>query len=557
MSSKKIFLIIFSVWCFSQIGQVHAANLDVDTLITFIDYKASPFKALHPGDTIFILSGNRDYLLIKNFQGQPTKPFVFINKGGVVTIDTDHYFGISVQNCRYFRLTGSGIANNFYGIDIKGVTNGTGIGIGALSSDMEIDHVSIRNVLISGIIAKTDPDCLLTATREHFTQFNTLIHDNYIENPGNEGMYVGSTKYFGQTVNCGGQDLLLIPSLLDGVKIYSNTIKYSGWDGIQVSSAAHDCQVFDNLILFDSQEGVLSQMSGIILGGGSKCDCYNNYIADGKGDGIENHGLGGNRIFNNIIVNAGKSYYPDDFSGPKMKYGIYVTDISVQTDSSFYIQNNTIVNPKSDGIRFSSTKSKHNLISSNAIINPGNFDYYENGTTHSKGIDSYIMIPEASSDIMLKNNYLDRNKTNSGFLPDYSLDKNSPLIDAGYAEQPKIGFDFKYHIRLPDNPPDIGAYEFDPQTGIVTLAKDKSPLSLFPNPVKTELTITFNVGFVDEVVFSIYNLSGSRILSQKKGGLISGPNTLTVNIENLVPGVYLYSVRAGNQLESGKFLKVD
>ena len=443
------------------------------------------------------------------------------------------------------------------GIDIKGVTNGTGIGVGALSSDFEIDHVSIRNVPISGIIAKTDPDCLLTSTRENFTQFNTIIHDNYIENAGNEGMYVGSTKYYGQTVKCNGLDVLLLPSLLDGVKIYNNIIKYSGWDGIQVSSATKNCQVYGNIILFDSQEGILSQMSGIILGGGSKCDCYNNYIADGKGDGIENHGLGGNRIFNNIIVNAGKSYFPDDFTGPKMKYGIYVTDVSAQTDSSFYIQNNTIVNPKSDGIRFSSIKSKHNLISSNAIINPGNFDYYENGNTHFKGIDSYIMISDASSDILLKNNYFARDMTNSGFLSDYSLDKNSPLINGGYTGQPQIAFDFKYHTRRSDNPPDIGAYEYDFGTGIGKIKKAQSAFMLFPNPVRTELTVRFEVTLIKDVDFSIYSMSGNRILNWRPTGLVLGTNSLTVYIGHLVPGVYLYSLQAGNQLESGKFLKIN
>ncbi len=555
--SKNNIVIILTLWCFIQYSEAQAFNLNVDTLTTLIDYKASPFKQLLPGDTVFLLSGNRDYILIKNFQGQPAKPFVFINKGGVVTIYTDHYFGISVQNCRYFRLTGSGNTEKFYGIDIKGVTNGTGIGIGALSSDFEIDHVSIRNVPISGIIAKTDPDCLLTSIRENFTQFNTIIHDNYIENAGNEGMYVGSTKYYGQTVKCNGLDVLLLPSLLDGVKIYNNIIKYSGWDGIQVSSATKNCQVYGNIILFDSQEGILSQMSGIILGGGSKCDCYNNYIADGKGDGIENHGLGGNRIFNNIIVNAGKSFFPDDFTGPKMKYGIYVTDVSAQTDSSFYIQNNTIVNPKSDGIRFSSIKSKHNLISSNAIINPGNFDYYENGNTHFKGIDSYIMISDASSDILLKNNYFARDMTNSGLLSDYSLDKNSPLVNGGYSGQPQIAFDFKYHTRRSDNPPDIGAYEYDFGTGIGKTKKAQSAFMFFPNPVRTELTVRFEVTLFKDIDFSIYSMSGNRVLNWRPTGLVPGTNSLTVNIGHLVPGVYLYSVKTGSQLDSGKFLKVD
>ena len=557
MSEKRTKVVIFIGFLLIQYGFASANSVIIDNTTTLVDANYTPYNKLVAGDTLFLQSGSRDYLLFRNFQGKPQKAIVLINTGGVVVISTDHYFGISFQNCSFFKITGSGVVDNFYGINIKHVTNGAGIGIGLLSTDFEVDHISISDVLISGIIAKSDPDCQLTATRGNFTQFNTLIHDNYIENSGNEGMYVGSTKYLGQTVKCDGQDLILMPSLLDGVKIYNNIIKYSGWDGIQVSSAIHNCQVYNNLILFDSDAEVLSQMSGIILGGGSKCDCYNNYISDGKGDGIENHGLGGNRIFNNIIVNAGRTYQPNDLSGPKMKHGIYITDISVQKDSSFFIQNNTIIDPKSDGIRFSSILSRNSLISSNVIINPGNFDFYENDNTHFTGLDSYVMLQDNSSDILLKNNYFARNLTNSGLLADYSLDKNSPLIDAGYANQPKIGFDFKYHIRRSDNPPDIGAYEYDPQTGLLQQTKRQSSLILFPNPVKTEITIKFEGNYLANTIFSVYNISGLQVLRKDMTGLTDGPQSLTINVGSLVPGVYLYSVKTGNQLDSGKFLKVN
>jgi len=49
-------------------------------------------------------------------------------------------------------------------------------------------------------------------------------------------------------------------------------------------------------------------MSGILIGGGAKCDCYNNKIFDGKGDGIDVFGLGYMKIFNNLIVRAGRTF---------------------------------------------------------------------------------------------------------------------------------------------------------------------------------------------------------------------------------------------------------
>ncbi len=540
-----------------QNGQAQATSVLVDNQTVLIDGTILPFNKLLPGDTISLQAGAREYLLVRNFQGTALKPLIFINKGGVVTIDTNHYFGISFQNCRYFRITGSGASNNFYGIDIKRVASGAGLGVGSLSSDFEIDHVSIRNVPIAGLFSKTDPDCSFTSTREKFTQFNTIVHDNYIENSGNEGMYIGSTKYTGQIISCNGKDTLLLPSLLDGVKVYNNIIKYSGWDGLQVSSASTNCKVFDNIVLFDSQAEYSNQMSGIILGGGSNCDCYNNYIANGKGDGIENHGLGGNRIFNNIIINAGLTYFPDDMTAARMKYGIFVSDNSVLPEKSFFIQNNTIIHPKSDGIRFASSKSRDNLISSNAIINPGNFNLYENGNTKFKGVDSYVMLTDKSSDVLLKNNYFARDTLHAGFDYDYSLLKKSPLIDAGYTGQPFISFDFKYHPRTSDNPPDIGAYEYYNLLDVSLPMQNQSLPVAFPNPVQLELIVKFMIDTKSDVTISLYNLVGRQIMIKEQYGVLAGTYSTKIDVQDLSPGLYLYSVKTIDKIDSGKFIKIE
>jgi len=219
-----------------------------------------------------------------------------------------------------------------------------------------VDHVRIDSVPIAGVYAKTDPDCSFTSLRGKFTQYNTIFHDNYISNTGDEGFYIGSSFYGGETINCNGKDTLLYPSLLSGVRVYNNIVRYTGWDGIQVGSASTNCQIFNNLVMFDSQAEVNWQMSGILIGGGSQCDCYNNYIYKGKGDGIESLGLGDYRIFNNVIVEAGASFKPSDPT--KMKYGIYCNDNSARPNASFSILFNNIISPKSNGIRFSSVVTK-------------------------------------------------------------------------------------------------------------------------------------------------------------------------------------------------------
>lgn len=558
---KRLTILLFGILLLtSQWAVGQKTGFWIGPEVIYLDGNNAAYKEVGAGDTLYFTTGNRQYLLIKNFRGEPGKPIVMINSGGEVTIDTDHYFGISIQNCQYFKFTGTGDPKLTYGFKIKRVVNGAGMGIGELSSDFEIDHVSVENTMIGGIYAKTDPNCSMTSVRGTFTQYNTSIHDNYIANVGDEGLYVGNSKYFGQTVTCDGKDVLLMPSLLDGVKIYNNIIKYSGWDGIQVSSASRNCQIYNNTVLYDSQLETESQMSGILIGGGSKCDCYNNFISQGKGNGIESHGLGGYRIFNNIILDAGRSFRPNDPT--QMKHGIFVTDVSVQNDSAFYIAHNDIINPKSEGIRFSSVKSKGSLISSNVIINPGNYDYYENGNTNFKGKDSYIMFQYAASAAILRNNYLTRNASSAGFLSpnmqlinDFKLNSGSPLIDAADPNF-HVAFDFSGLRRPYGVQSDIGAFEYDPTySGIIQPENHDSKSHLLQNPVKDILKISVQPELNDELVLEVFDLHGVLVMKMGQSEILVNNNTIEADVRNLAPAIYFYVVRSKKNSASGKFIK--
>lgn len=541
----------FFITTFFLFAQANANSIIIDPAVNVID-GLNPLYNIQPGDTVFLKAGNRNKLLIRNFKGTAGRPILFMNKDAVVSISTNDYYGISIINCSYIRLSGQG-SSSFYGIQIKKVAAGCGIGVGALSSDFEIDHVSVENCFTTGIFAKTDPDCSSFTSRDNFTQFNTLIHDNYIADIGNEGMYIGSSYYLGMTLNCNGQDSIVMPPVLDGVKIYNNIVKNTGWDGIQISSAIKRCQVFNNTVLNDSQAEVQNQMSGILMGGGTKCDCNNNFISNGKGDGIENHGLGGNRIFNNIIVNAGRTYLPNDAS--QMKHGIFVSDVSVIKDSGLCIFFNDIINPKSDGIRFQSVKSKHNLIASNLIINPGNYNLYELDNTSFSGKDAYVMIPNAIADIQLKNNFFSRTITGAGIsATDYTILAGSPLINTGYADNNAIDFDFRNHRRPAGGLYDIGAMEYD--AGIDTLLHtfSEKPL-LYPNPASGKLIIKYLSLTAKKLEVNIFTSVGNRLMQQSNIVIAPGMQQLQIDVSHLAGGIYLYSIQDGNEIFSGKLLK--
>jgi parallel beta-helix repeat protein len=527
----------------------------IDSKVTVVDARISPFDKVIPGDTLFLAPGPRQPLLIYSFRGEKGNPVVFMNFNGKVTFDTDHYFAISLHDCQHIRLSGEGDPDHFYGIQINRVSNGAGIGIGSLSTDYEIDHISIENVKTAGIFAKTDPDCSLASVRGRFLQSNTIIRDNYIANAGVEGLYVGSTQYFGQRVSCNGKDTLLMPNLLEGVSIYNNIVKNSGWDGIQISSASGNCRIYNNTILYDSQAGISGQMAGILIGGGSRCDCYNNFISNGNGNGIEIHGTGGFRVFNNIILKAGRSFFPDDLNIPK--HGIFVTDVSAMADSTFTILFNHIIDPKSDGIRFQSQKSKKNLIVSNLIINPGNYDFYEQGNFWYKGKDAYVFIPNPATEVTIKNNFMARNLTDARLNEnDYTPLEGSPLIDAGFPDNARVDFDFRYHPRPMGLNSDVGAFETDFQTRLMLNLRswpDEGPL-IYPNPARSHITVDYPSDGIHQPVLLIYDKTGrplvNEVLRQETPGLYS----IKLDIRTLTTGIYLYSLTTKLKTFSGKLI---
>ena len=66
---KVLTFILLIGWGFNQ-GALFAAGFTVDTHTTLVDGNIPPYNKLMPGDTLNILSGTRDYLLIRNFQGK-------------------------------------------------------------------------------------------------------------------------------------------------------------------------------------------------------------------------------------------------------------------------------------------------------------------------------------------------------------------------------------------------------------------------------------------------------------------------------------------------------
>jgi hypothetical protein len=395
---------------------------------------------LKPGDVI-CLSAALKYtksITFKNIVGSSDQPIIITNCGGVANLTvTNRPYNVKFSYSKYFRITGGEVTKS-YGIKISGSTS-CGLVLGDLSTNFEVDHVEVFNVGFAGIMAKTDPNCNDATIRENFLMRDVSFHDNYMHETGGEGFYIGHSSYGGyQTDTCG----VRYPHLIENVKVYKNLVRNSGWDGIQLSCATKGAEMYGNTVENYATKNKADQNCGIVLGAGTGGVCYGNYIKVGSGPGIAAFGLADNLIHDNIIINAGQM-------------GIFC-DERTEPGAGFKIINNTIINPKTEGMRIYAEKVPSNLVINNIIVNPGSYTKYTTG--------SYIM--KLSGVILdISNNYTTRNINDLKFINaigyNFRLTSTSPVIGIGKnISTYNIWKDFYGAARLKGTTYDIGASEY-------------------------------------------------------------------------------------------------
>jgi hypothetical protein len=510
----------------------YGAHIIVPTATCYLVGTSAPYNSLGGGDTLFFAAGNKAYIEMLNFNGNSTAPIVIMNQGGSVFIGKHHAYGIKIGGCRYIKLTGTG-SSGTYGFQVT-QSNGDGVAIGDLSSDISVDHVSMDSVG-RGISAKTDPGCNGYAWRNNFTQYNTIIHDCLITHATNEGMYIGNSFYAqGEVTSCNGKDTTILPSLLNNCQVYNNIIKYTGFDGMQFGCVTIGLSIHDNLVMFDSRTPESGQEWGILIGGGSKGDCYNNYIYDGKGSSIGFLGLGASKIYNNVIVNSGLGYYPGNQNYPAD--AIYVNDNTMLLGSEVDIMFNTIINPKSYGIDFESHNASASAIASNCIINPGH-----TGVGVNNG---------GSSSITITNNYNNTNIAPAMFADTtYKTLPGSPLIDAGWSSGKGITEDKFGNTRPQGATYDIGVYEFSGNTNnpIVTT----NPVINITQTTATSGGVVTSIGGSAVTVRGVcWNTTPNPLATGNHTSDGAGLGSFVSNITGLASGI-LYHVRAYATNSSG------
>lgn len=530
----SLLMLIFAT-SLAALGQRHTCKLTIGTDEWQISGRENA-SMVKPGDTICLESGQKQFLWLSYLHGTCSKPIVVINSNGIVDISR-HYYGVKIDSCSHVVFSGQGVSGIKYGIFIHNV-NGAGLSIQGLSTDIEVMGIEISRTELVGIFAKTDPDELFNSTREKYVQRNTIIHDNYIHHTKMEGMYIGNSHYFGIEIPWHGHDTLVYPHSLKGVQIYSNHIDSTGWDGIQVSSADSGCFIHHNYVYADSQLEEPAQMSGILIGGGSNCDCYNNSIMNGKGDGIDVFGQGIEYIYNNFIFQAGRNYRPADLFTPFLKVGIYAGKTQMNMPSTLGIFYNTIVYPKSYGIRFAEYPGTENLASSNIVVGPGLY--------YKEGDKAFIMKENSGTDFVWFNNITNAYCKPVGFRDtsscNYDLLPSSPAVDKGSGISGlMLDWDFMCRWRPFARGPDIGAFECHDQS-LIGIPESEDPTAsitaIYPNPARGRVMIEYRVKESATLEVSVFNGQGERMAGLYEGRSATGLHRLFHDVGSFAEGQY-------------------
>lgn len=87
-------------------------------------------------------------------------------------------------------------------------------------------------------------------------------------------------------------------------------------------------------------------------------------------------------------------------------------------------------------------------------------------------------------------------------------------------------------------------------TGLTQL--DRMSLAVFPNPATDYVKVRFNLDQKEEVSLYLYSLTGQEIEISKPHILYQGSNEISVNTTNLKSGLYLYRLKVGTGVVSGK-----
>ncbi len=97
---------------------------------------------------------------------------------------------------------------------------------------------------------------------------------------------------------------------------------------------------------------------------------------------------------------------------------------------------------------------------------------------------------------------------------------------------------------------------FGDPTGIAQMTNDKLQMTNYPNPASSVVTFSFSLPAVSSVSIRVYNTSGQLFRTISEPSLPIGHHEVNMNVADLPPGIYIYSITTGRgDFGLGKLVK--
>lgn len=274
--------ILFSV----QVNSQQNNNFILDNSAPYLINTTSVGRTFTGGDTIFVASSRTKAIKFQQLEGISGAPIVIININGQVKIkDSQAWGGITFENCRNIKISGTGHPNFKYGFELGGYDSG--LAFSEFSSDCEAENIKIAHEGFFGIFVKKDFGGNPPIPYPVFK--NLIIHDCFIENVS-EGIYVGETKSPGMEFK--------------HVRIYNNIIRNTKRESIQIANAVEDIEIYNNTMINAGLNNINYQTNNLQIGDNSVVNAYNNIIMQAPSFGIIALGKGNSNFNNNYISNS-------------------------------------------------------------------------------------------------------------------------------------------------------------------------------------------------------------------------------------------------------------
>ena len=240
------------------------------------------------------------------------------------------------------------------------------------------------------------------------------------------------------------------------------------------------------------------------------------------------------------------------------------------TASTNFVYNNTIVGWNSDGMQLNGPSIfnlRNNLIAEERenrdldIRNPETIvtDIAYGLSWNSNGEAMKITELDAANSLNTDPMFAD------ALSDDYSLLSASPAKDKGEYEP----FGFKTHYAIPAggydgtdaSRPDIGAFEVN--YGATAIGKEKDKVvsrfylsQNYPNPFNPVTTITFQLERAENVTLKVFDVTGREIATLFNGKAIAGENRVEWDAAQYSSGIYFYTLKANNTMQTKKMVLV-